>query len=719
MTKIKTKKKTVRKTTKIKTSLTLPKVLRTSILSQKTKNKSLPVRDVGEFPIDQISASSMRKFSTNPILFKINYVNKVYFETVSNISGVLGKAFHYAMEVYSGGSDTLVPVNEAEAIEYGLKAGLDYLEKYNDGFINFSKTIPNKQKVFDLLTFCFTSYVKEIPYEQGEVVAVEDKILEQIDVEWRGKRVKLPVKLKGYLDKVLRKDGKLKVKDYKTVYNFSKPDKIDGAKILAAVEYYLLAYAKYGEEPYSLTFEEVRYAKNADGSPQVRSYEVVYAENPLYFDFYFRFYEDMIRALNGEMVYVPNVDTIFDNEISILAYIHRLDIPEEQAKLMKKHNVDNISDLLKKEIQSAGNMRKLMKTVEESFVEAKNIDYTKMKNEEKIVTKLIEHGMVLKFDSVLEGSTVDLYQFIPSMGLKMKRLKSYVEDIEQVLGISGVRVLAPIPNSTLVGFEVPRRERTFPTVPAGSGWDIAIGQDIMGAPRRYDIRNAPHILVAGSSGSGKSVWLNGFIEQIARIPKIELHLFDPKRVELSQHKSKAVEYKADIMDIHTGLLKLVDEMTKRYKKLETAGVRNIEGMPDMPYKWIIIDEFGELITSKYVDVQTEKTGHIFSRGSKAGMEEVKTIETNISAEIESNILRIAQMGRAAGIHITIATQTPRTDIIKGTIKANFPTKVVFKTAKAVDSIVILDDMGAEKLAGKGDMLFIGDNGIERLQGYLA
>lgn len=692
----------------------MPKVLR--LVLSETKHEK-PKSNNKDFPIDHISASSMIALSTNPLLFKIRYVNRDNFDTAVGISAVLGKSFHKALEVYSGGSDVLVATNEAEAIEYGLKAGMEYLDAYNEGYINFSKTIPNKQKAFELLSFCYSAYVKQMPYKAGELIAVEDKIKEKIDVNWRGAKLILPIPLKGYLDKVVREDGKLKIKDYKTCYTFSNPEKIDGAKIIQAVEYYLLGYAKYGEEPYSVTFEEVKYTKNSDGGKQVREYEIVFAENELYFDFYFRFYEDMIRALNGEMVYIPNVNAMYDNEIAIIAYIHRLDISEETAKLMKKHKVQNISELLKREIQSAGNMRKLMKTVEASFVSAKNIDYSKMKNWEKIKTKLMEHGMILDFDTLIEGSTVDLYQFIPSMGLKMSRIRNYVDDIEQVLGISGVRVLAPIPNSTKVGFEVPRVERSYPTIPAGNGFDVAIGQTIMGAPRRFDFRQAPHILVAGSSGSGKSVWLNGFIEQVHRIPNVELHLFDPKRVELSQHRSKAVEYQADIQEIYNALGRLEKEMEKRYKALETAGVRNIEGVPDMKYKVVIIDEFGELITAKVVDVQQVPTGHVFSRGERAGEEEMKTIETDISGGIETKLLRLAQMGRACGIHLVIATQTPRTDIVKGTIKANFPTKVVFRTAKAIDSVVVLDDTGAEKLAGKGDMLFAGDHGIERLQGY--
>lgn len=139
----------------------------------------------------------------------------------------------------------------------------------------------------------------------------------------------------------------------------------------------------------------------------------------------------------------------------------------------------------------------------------------------------------------------------------------------------------------------------------------------------------------------------------------------------------------------------------------------------MPYKFVIIDEFGQLIISDEEHIEVKQTGHVFSKGEKAGMAEVKETKFKIAAEIERLILSLSQMGRAAGIHLVIATQSPRVDVIKGTIKANFPTKILFKTSKANDSFVVIDEAGGEKLLGKGDMLFVGDNGIERLQGYLA
>lgn len=681
--------------------------------------KSQSVKDIGQFPVKHYSYSSMRDFCTNLTMFFIKHVNRDRFDTAMGASGVLGSAFHKAMEVYYGGSDDFVITNEEEAIEYGMKCGMSYIESYNDGFINWTTTIPNKQKILDLFSFCFQTYIKEMPYQKEELVEVEDCILESIDVDWKGEHITLPIKLKGYIDRIDRVSKKLKIFDYKIVYTFSNPDKIDGSKIIQAIVYYLLVYAKYGEAPYSMTFQEVKHSKNSDGSPQVRQYEIVYEENDLYFDFFFRLYQDITRALNGEMVYVPNIDARYDNEIAIIAYVHRLDQPEEIARLMKKHRTQTLSDLLKKEIQGASNMRKLMKTVEENFVSAKNLNYEKMKPEEKIQTKMMEHGMMLKFDSVIHGASVDLYRYMPSIGLKMSRVKNYTDDVEQVLGSSGIRILAPIPRSTLIGFEVPTENRTFPTIPEGDTFEIAIGQDIMGDDRRFDIRSAPHMLIAGTSGSGKSTFLTALIKQLSRIPRTEIHLFDPKMVELSQHEKDAnvVQYESDIMGIHNALEHLVDIMNGRYEALARAKVRSIDQMTNMPYKFVIIDEFGDIMVSQHIDVVTQETGHIFTKGAQVGMAEMETIERNISKEIEKYILLLAQKGRAAGIHVIIATQRPSADIIKGTIKANFPTKVMFRTAKAIDSVVVLDEPGAEKLLGKGDMLFSSDMGIERLQGY--
>jgi S-DNA-T family DNA segregation ATPase FtsK/SpoIIIE len=269
----------------------------------------------------------------------------------------------------------------------------------------------------------------------------------------------------------------------------------------------------------------------------------------------------------------------------------------------------------------------------------------------------------------------------------MSRIDSFVKDIEQVVEMGGVRVLAPIKNTSLIGFEIPKKDRTFPTtIPKNKDFELAMGEDVNGEVKYFDIRKAPHMLVAGTSGSGKSVFLNSLIKQLLTIPNVELHLFDPKKVELNEfegHK-KVVEYSDKHKDIPTLLYNLTKEMDKRYEYLKEHKVKSIQNAPKMKYKFVIIDEYADL---------------------------------TMKSEVNHHVQVLSQKGRACGIHLIIATQRASTKIMGGDLKINFPCKVVFKMSKAVDSRVMMDEDGAEKLLGRGDMLFSFDGNIERLQGY--
>lgn len=662
--------------------LTLPIVTKRD---SKKDDAALPV-EFANFPVAHYSYSSFTKFGSDPFMFKVSYINGDQIETTSSPSNVLGKSVHKALETYLGGNpDVPVPADDGEAIKIAHQAGLEYLQGYSDGFIGYNTVIASREKLNEKFAFAFFGYIKEFDYRKfvKEVVLVEKMLKHKIEVDGKV----LPVPLKGSADLVYRdyKD-RLIIRDHKITSTYSNPEAIDGAKLIQAAFNYFLVAAETGEVPYSMVYAEFKFSENKDKSPQMREFEIVFADHPLIFEFFYRYYYDVTDALLGKQVFVPNVYAMYDKEVSILAYIHRLDQDEEREKAFKKNKVDNITDFLKKRIQKDGAMKQYLETVSAKFVSAETLNYKSMTTEEKIKMKLAEHGLAVEFHSKVRGNSVELYRYEPSIGLKMTKIASYVKDIEQVVEKSGIRVLAPIRDSGLVGFEVPLDVRSFPSLPSGKGFEVAIGQTVMGDARRFDIRQAPHMLVAGSSGSGKSVFLNGLITQLLAIPRVELHLFDPKQVELVQFEgeSKVKEYQSHHAAIAISLEALCEEMEERYKEMKGARVKSIEQMPNMRYKFVIIDEFADL---------------------------------GMKTHIGSLIQILAQKGRAAGIHLIIATQRASTKVINGDIKVNFPTRVVLRMSKGVDSRVMIDEDGAEKLLGKGDMLFASDAGIERLQGY--
>lgn len=640
------------------------------------------------FPLNHYSQSSFSKFSSNAFMFKVNNINGDTIETTRSASSVLGSACHKALQTYFGGNPEIATsANEGEAIKEGHAVGLAYIESQYDGFIEYNTVIENRAELNEKYAFAYFGYLKEMNTKDiKELLIVERKLEHKVEVD--GKI--LPVPLQGYPDVVYRNaKGEIIIVDHKFTSRYSKEEDIDAAKLIQAAFMYFLVYAELGERPHSIIFNEFKHVENRDKSPQNRAFEIVFEEDVLIFDFFFRLYGDITDALLGKQVYVPNFYATYDKEVSIMAYIHRLDVDEERAKAFAAAKVDNITDFLKKKIMKTGAMKKYLDIVSTKFISANTLNYKDMKLEDKIKMKMAEHGLGVEFDSKIEGPSVTLYRFEPSVGLKMSKIEAYVKDIEQVVEVSGIRVLAPIPNSGLIGFEVPNAVRHFPKgIPSSELFNLAIGEDILGQVRRFDIREAPHMLVAGSTGSGKSVFLNSIIDQLLQIPNADLCLYDPKQVELFHYEGKkgVAEYLSNHREIVVALHALVSEMEMRYTAMKEAGVRNISQMKNMPYKFIIIDEFADLS----------------SHGN-----------------VENRIQLLAQKGRACGIHLIIATQRASTKVINGDIKINFPTRVVFKMAKGIDSRVMIDVDGAEKLLGKGDMLFVGDQGVERLQGYMS
>ncbi len=338
-----------------------------------------------------------------------------------------------------------------------------------------------------------------------------------------------------------------------------------------------------------------------------------------------------------------------------------------------------------------------------------------IENQMKILDSTLESfGIGAKTVNYTQGPSVTRYEIEPDPGIKVSRITALQDDIKLRLAASNIRIEAPISGKSTVGVEVPNQEIRMVRLREildshsykafKSPLKIALGLDITGEPVFSDISNMTHSLIAGSTGSGKSVCINSIIISIlynAFPDEVKLVLIDPKKVEFSMYRDIPHLLTPVISDtkIATATLKwLTEEMDRRYELIESAGARDIksynikrnrsvEDLPKLPYIVVIIDELADLMIVA-------------------------------AAEVEEYIQRISQLARAAGIHLIVATQRPSTNIITGTIKTNIPTRISFKVASSIDSRIILDEVGAEKLLGKGDML-LSDNGkpqLKRLQG---
>ena len=344
-------------------------------------------------------------------------------------------------------------------------------------------------------------------------------------------------------------------------------------------------------------------------------------------------------------------------------------------------------------------------------------------NKNKIVKTLEDYKIQIKSIKATVGPTVTLYEIVPMPGVRISRIKSLEDDIALSLSALGIRIIAPIPGEGTIGIEVPNSEPEIVSMKSiisskkfqSTGYElpIALGKTISNETFVVDLTKTPHMLVAGATGQGKSVGLNAIITSLLykkHPSQLKFVLVDPKKVELNIYSKLERHYLAklpdedepiitDVQRVVNTLNSLTIEMEDRYELLKKAHTRNIKEYnqkfvkrllnPDkghrfLPYIVVIIDEFADLIMT-------------------AGK------------EVELPIARIAQLARAVGIHMIIATQRPSTNIITGVIKANFPTRVAFKVASMIDSRTILDSPGANQLIGRGDMLISQGSDLVRVQ----
>ncbi|WP_165043308.1 DNA translocase FtsK [Dysgonomonas sp. ZJ709] len=344
-------------------------------------------------------------------------------------------------------------------------------------------------------------------------------------------------------------------------------------------------------------------------------------------------------------------------------------------------------------------------------------------NKSKIITTLQNYGIEITSIKATVGPTITLYEIVPKAGVRISKIRNLEDDIALSLSALGIRIIAPMPGKGTIGIEVPNKDPQIVSMQTVIGskkfqectYDlpVALGKTITNEIFMFDLCKMPHLLVAGATGQGKSVGLNAIITSLLykkHPAEMKMVLVDPKMVEFNIYSRIEKHYLAKLPDSEKAIItdvtkvtqtlnSLTREMDDRYELLMNAGVRNIKeynekfkkrrlnplkGHKFLPYIVVIIDEFGDLIMT-------------------AGK------------EIEMPIARIAQKARAVGIHMVIATQRPTTNIITGTIKANFPARMAFRVTSQIDSRTILDMSGANQLIGRGDLLFSQGSDLVRIQ----
>lgn len=438
-----------------------------------------------------------------------------------------------------------------------------------------------------------------------------------------------------------------------------------------------------------------------------------------------------------------NEASLFDNlpendlpaEPEILAYDHSLagleeppleeypaaDASQTQEAMQANLDEEDDGEPLEVDFTAKANLLYKLPTID-LFAPDKPKNQSKEKNLVRRNIKVLEDtfnsfGIDVKVERAEIGPSVTKYEVKPAVGVRVNRISNLADDLALALAAKDVRIEAPIPGKSLVGIEVPNSE--IATVTFRELWEqadtdpnklleVPLGKAVNGTARIFDLARMPHLLVAGSTGSGKSVAVNGIIASIlmkARPDQVKFMMIDPKMVELSVYNDiphLLIPVVTNPRKAARALQKVVDEMENRYELFSHFGVRNIAGYNAK------VEEFNAQSEQKQIPLPL----------IVVIVDELADLMMVASKEVEDAIIRLGQKARAAGIHMILATQRPSVDVISGLIKANVPSRVAFAVSSGTDSRTILDENGAEKLLGRGDMLFkpIDENHPVRLQG---
>lgn len=597
-----------------------------------------------------LSHSAIMCFLNNQIQFKKRYIAKVYDEP-SSPALVVGKAMHKMIEERLKG----------QSIEVAIQSGLQEIENIADYEIDYGKT-GSREKIIDQYQKLSTIVINELP-TYDDILAIEDRVECELSICNK----KIP--MKGYIDLVRDLGDTLEIVDWKSVTSYSDEDTENWAYLIQSWIYVQLIEFKYKKPVSRVVFKEIKKTINRDGMPQIKDYVLdrhgIEEAN------------DVIgRVVKAVSDYVDNPDaTYFPNPRDMM----------NGAQSM--HVVAQMEGITVRTVHTTERREKFAPV---NTVVAEDIADDSGSETERIMAKLVEFGVGGRIDEVVKSSAVDTYLLKPNRGVKMSKLASMGDDLSLALGSDAVRVIAPIYGTQTVGIEVPH-EQSFPKFDGkATSHQIPIGVDTMNNVIYDNIAKMPHMLIGGQTGSGKSVFIRNIIQSLNNC---EVDIIDMKGLDFEDlGKNITSEVPAALMLIK----KLVHLMDERYKNKRVNAKRRV----------LIIDEYADLV------MQTGKEKHEIGVFDENGKLKTKTTTIDTRKQLETDLARILQKGRAANINVIIATQRPSADIVAPIIKANCPVKACLRVATAKNSEIILDESGGERLLGKGDMLYLGSGMVK-------
>lgn len=600
-----------------------------------------------------LSHSAIVCFLNNQIQFKKRYIAKVYDDPKS-LAMVVGSAMHKMIEERMKG----------QSVEIAIQAGLQEIENVADYEIDYGKT-GSREKIVEQYQKLSTVIINELP-EYDNILAIEDKI--ECDLSIMNKKIPM----KGYIDLIRDHGDYLEIIDWKSVTAYSDEEIENWKYVMQAWLYAQLVEFKYKKPVGRFVFKEIKKTVNRDGQPQIKDY--VLNRNALV-----EANDIMGRVVKSVSDYVDNPNAVY--------------FPNPSDMLNGGRSMDIVAQMEGISIRTIHTTERREKFAPVNTAVAEDIANDNGSETDRIMAKLAEFAIGGKVEEIVKSNTVDTYMLRPNRGVKMSKIATMGDDLSLALGSEAIRIIAPIYGTQTVGIEVPH-EQSFPTFDGkGSSNMIPIGVDTMNNVVYDDIAKMPHMLIGGQTGSGKSVFIRNIIQSLTNC---QVDIIDMKGLDFEDlGKNIISEVPAALMLIK----KLVHLMDERYKNKRVNAKRRV----------LIIDEYADLV------MQTGKEKHeigVFDENNKL---KAKTVTIDTRKQLETDLARILQKGRAANINVIIATQRPSADIVAPIIKANCPVKACLRVATAKNSEIILDEAGGERLLGKGDMLYLGSGKIKPIR----